>query len=473
MPHGLRPKVEAVIHRYGMLVPGDGVVVACSGGPDSLTLLGLLAALRGDYNLDLTAVYVDHGLRPEAAEEGEYVERVARRWRVPALVCRVERDLHVAGESVQEQARLERYRLLDVAAHQVGATRIATGHTADDQAETLVMRFIRGTGCQGLAGISPVVGNIIRPLLLVRRQETVDYCARQGLVPVHDPSNDEDVYLRNRVRHHLMPQLSTFNPRLVEVLTNLAESARAENEWIGQEVGKLLADAVYTDGGWWFPTPIFLSQPVALQRRALRQLLRRCGAEGEPSFDHVGTVLDMLAQGQTGTGASLPGGLVAWVEKGGFWVGPQRPLVEPRFDVTLPAPGQIRLPGSDLSLIASVQAGGLDTIGEVAYGSTSIRRPWDPVGEGAVLDYRQIQGQLRVRNWRPGDRFRPLGMQGEKKLQDMFVDEGIPKRWRDRLPVVVDDQGILWVAGARLADRAKITSSTEMFISLRLCKGDA
>jgi tRNA(Ile)-lysidine synthase len=471
MSHMLRPKVEALIHRYGMVVPGDGVIVACSGGPDSLTLLGLLVALRKDYSLCLTAVYIDHGLRPQAAEEGEYVKHMARRWGVPALVRRVERDLHVTGESVQAQARQERYRLLDEVARQVGAARIATGHTADDQAETLVMRFARGTGCCGLAGILPVVGRVIRPLLLVRREETEDYCARQGIVPVHDPSNDEDVYLRNRVRHHLMPELSAFNPRFVEVLANLAESARAENEWMEQEAAKLLASAVHTDGGWWFPTLAFLDQPLALQRRALRALLRRLVSGRELGFDHVGAVLDMLVRGQTGASVSLPGGLVAWAEKEGFWVGPQRPVVE--FDIVLAAPGRVRLPGSDLCLDAAVQAGGLDCIGEVEYRRTKTRRPWEPNGESVVFDRQRVQGRLRVRNWRAGDRFRPLGIPGEKKLQDMFVDDGIPKRWRDRLPVVVDDQGILWVAGAKLADRAKITSTTKVLVELRLCRNDA
>ena len=471
MSHMLRMKVETLIRRHRMLVPGDGVVVACSGGADSLTLLGMLVALRADYNLRLTAVYIDHGLRPEAGEEGEYVKHIAARWGVPALVRRVEKDLHVPGQSVQELARLERYRLLDEVAHQLGAARIATGHTADDQAETLVMRFVRGTGSHGLAGILPVVGRVIRPLLLVRRDETEAYCARQKIVPVHDPSNDEDVYLRNRIRHHLIPELLALNPQFVEAMLNLAETARGENEWIELEVSELLNKAIPTDGGWWMSMDVFHDQPLGLQRRALRALLRRFDLGSEPDFDHIESIRDMLRRSRTGSRVCLPHGLVVWMEKEGFWVGPKAPIVE--FEDVVPLPGRIRIPNSDLCLVTSIRAGGLDSVSEVKHWQTDSQRPWDPEGRSVVLDRERIIGCLRVRNWHPGDRYCPLGMYGEKKLQDMFVDEGVPQRWRRRLPVVVDDQGILWVPGARPADRAKVTSATRMLFAFSVCKSDA
>ncbi|MGI6082761.1 MAG: tRNA lysidine(34) synthetase TilS, partial [Limnochordia bacterium] len=262
-----------------------------------------------------------------------------------------------------------------------------------------------------------------------------------------------------------------INPRFVEAMLNLADTARGENEWMESKACELLNDAVPTDGGWWMPRGLVEDQPLGLRRRALRALLRRFDTGSEPDFDHIESIEEMLTRGQTGARASLPHSIVVWMEKEGFWVGPEAPVVE--FENVVPVPGRVRLPSSDLCLVAHVRAGGLDSVSELSHCSTQSERPWHPERRNVVLDWEQVAGRMRVRNWHPGDRYRPLGMHGEKKLQDMFVDEGVPQRWRRRLPVVVDDQGILWVPGARPADRVKVTSATRTLVALSVCKGDA
>jgi tRNA(Ile)-lysidine synthase len=469
----LLAKVAATVHRYALFKPNDSVVVACSGGPDSLSLLGVLREFSESFPLQLTAVYVDHGLRLEAADEGRFVCSVANKLGLPAVVQKVSVDLkHSPGESVQVAARRERYRLLEEVAKATGSCCIATGHTADDQAETVLLRILRGTGSQGLAGIPYINGRLRRPLLDARRADTEQYCRLWGVEPRRDPSNEEDVYLRNQIRHHIVPLLTGINPRLVEALCRLAETTQTEQEWFEC----LLADragqfACRLDGGWWLYTNRLAQQHKAWQRRLVRWYykdLQNDVTGQELDFEHVEALLEMVIQGRTGASLSLPNELVAHKEKNGLWLG--APVVAANYEVPLSVPGVTPIPGTDLAIVTAILEGTMPTQSELQEEPTVQEAvgPWQPQSRSEYVDYDSLQGSLKVRNWRAGDRYQPLGLVGTKKLQDMLVDAGIPRRWRLRLPVMSDAAGIVWAAGARPAERVKVNSGSSRLLQIKL-----
>ena len=237
--------VEKCIQRFDMLKPGDRVVVACSGGADSICLLDVLARGLPHLSLSLVAVYVDHGLRKDTRPDQEAVMRLARACGAEYVHTEVDVPARVqaTGESVQEAARHLRYRVLERVADERGAVRIAVGHTRTDQAETVLLQLLRGTGPKGLAGIAPVYGRVIRPLLGISREEARAYTLSRGIEFVDDPSNASDAYLRNRVRMELLPLLAEFNPGIEQHLAQLADILREEEAllaaWVEEVAGEL------------------------------------------------------------------------------------------------------------------------------------------------------------------------------------------------------------------------------------------
>ena len=246
MSDDLLSRVGETVKRFGMLAPNERVVVACSGGADSTCLLHVLARGLVHLSLSLIAVYVDHGLRPGTEKERALVERHARALGAAYACVRVDVPARVeaTGESVQEAARILRYQALQRVAEERGATRIAVGHTLTDQAETVLLNLLRGAGPRGLAGIAPVMGLVVRPLLAVSRAETEAYCVCHRLEYVDDPSNESDIYLRNRLRRELMPALAWLNPGAERHLAELADIMREEDALIEALVDRRAAELV-------------------------------------------------------------------------------------------------------------------------------------------------------------------------------------------------------------------------------------
>src|SRR5690554_4992951 len=239
--HELEKKVFATVKQYKMLNPGEKVLVAVSGGVDSVTLLFVLRRLP--LALRLHVFHLDHGLRPEAEAEKELVVKICTDWGLPCRVEEIKLEKRARGASLQERARKERYRLLAEAAQAAGATRIALGHQANDQVETVLMRFLTGAGPEGLSGIPPVRGRYIRPLLEVGREEILAYAREKNLVWAEDASNRKTIYLRNRIRHRLIPYLlREYQPRLEERLQETAFVLREWTEFMADAVAKTLEE---------------------------------------------------------------------------------------------------------------------------------------------------------------------------------------------------------------------------------------
>jgi tRNA(Ile)-lysidine synthase len=538
---------------------GMKVVVGVSGGSDSVGLLQVLRQFAPEYDLQLHVVHLNHMLRPEAADDAAFVRRLARRLNLPvtigcARVGAIARRLRIG---IEEAGRLARYQLLEQVADRVGAQRIAVGHQAGDQVETVLLNLMRGTGPGGLAGIPPRRGRVVRPLLCASREEIAAYCRTAGLEWRTDASNLSPEFLRNRIRHRLLPILrKEFNPRIDQAVLRLAEIVGEEDRWIRRHVESLLSPLLLPVAGNSLrqsgpavstpplvsgikPVPsgraeevrlalsTFVGLPLALQRRLLLAAVRRAGGSLRSlGYQNVSDCLDFLARGSPGGTVQFPGGVRVRKDSTCFMVvavvsgargrmpeagvlndgrkrasvapgrqkGPEQEYQQkqPRFSsagasVTLAVPGKTPLPGLGLAIRAGVfgiapgtrrlELGGcsssmpydivkkaimdaLNTEGETG-------QPWETGGASKVcFDYDQLEAPLTVRTRREGDRLRPFGMQGAKKLKKLLGELRVPGGDRDKIPLVVSAGEIIWVVGCRRARVAPVTEQTRHILIL-------
>jgi tRNA(Ile)-lysidine synthase len=368
--------------------------------------------------------------------------------------------------SLQEAAREARYAVLDRIAHEVGANKIALGHTADDQAETMLMWMLRGAGMSGLSGIPPVrEGRIIRPLLDLSRADVLAYLHANDVAFRVDSSNAKPTYARNRIRLELMPALKRFNPAVIEVLKRQAEILRAEDEWLGGitagYLNKVILDA--SQGRLVIDRAMLVALPLALQRRLLRAVLHQAGLHKAPTFRGVSDILTRVALGRSGSALTVRGIQVSreydriflrsGAGEGDISADPDAPVV------VLPVPSTQIWPLTRQTIRASLVH--LGSPQEQVFGRRSERR--------ADFDADCITGPLVLRCWQPGDTFQPLGMGGQrKKLQDYFADIKLPRTVRSRVPLVASPDGIVWVCGHRMDHRFRVTSGTKRVIMLEL-----
>lgn len=449
-------RVQEAIRRGAMLQQGDRLVVAVSGGPDSVALLHVLSRLAPEWGLSLHVFHLDHGLRGGAsAADAAYVAELAASWSIPATMITLPAgELKQEPGSLQANARRRRYEEIQALAKTVGATKVATGHNRDDQSETVLMRLLRGAGPKGLAGIPPVrtEGGLtfIRPLLTISRQEIEVYCAEHKLFPRFDASNAQADYLRNRIRLELLPQLAReYNPAIGSNLAQLAAVIREEDDLLEQ-----LAREAYircrisapADRSILLDGPRLLAEPPALARRVVRIAVRALlGPEFDLGLPAVTRVLEAAARTDGAHALDLPGGLRLTVEYGTCRL--ESAVDEPARDTGLwPVSPHGETPVPELGLV--VQA-------EPAPPGES------PGAEEIWLDGDRLPGPLAIRFRLPGDRIWPTGMEGSKKLQDILVDAKVPRSRRDRVPLLVAGDEVLWVIGHRMDRRylANLTST--------------
>jgi tRNA(Ile)-lysidine synthase len=389
-------EVRRAVAKHAMLAGGEVGVVAVSGGADSVSLL---LALR-EAGCRLVVAHLDHALRTESADDAEFVRQLSERLGVP---CTVERREVAAYRrkrklSLEEAAREVRHAFLADLAERESAKAIFLGHTADDQVETFLLRLIRGAGVAGLASMRPKDGLLCRPLLGLWRAGVEAYLRERGQEWREDASNTDPAFLRNRVRHELLPLLASMNPGIKRVLAREAELMRQRQLDIEAEV------------------------------------LRRLGLNARQ--------IEAAKEGK------------AVMVKGGVRLEPPADkIVQKHVEERLPVPGM-------------VDVAGIGTVRAKAVVLPSAEIPARPRNVEYV-DPELLEKELRVRTWKPGDRFVPLGMRGEKKLQDFFVDERVPRAQRDRVPLVVSGDAIVWVVGMRINERFKVTPSTTRAIRLQ------
>lgn len=459
----LARRVRADIRRSRVLGPDDRVLVALSGGPDSVALTFLLVELAAGGDLQVVGLaHFNHQLRGVASDEDEqFCRDLAVRLRLPIDVgtAPVAERARAAGLSIEAAAREARYDFLATAATRLGATRIAVGHTLDDQAETYLLKLLRGAGPRGLAGIHPTRGAIVRPLLAVRRAEILGYLEAEGLTYREDESNASRDIPRNLIRHELLPWLrSNVNPAVSNALARGATVAREDADWLEQAAAAVAPEIVVRRANGAELDLVGLErQPAALARRVVRAALAGVWSEGFFGFDHVDALLRLVDR-KPGVSIDLPGVTARRTERGialDRRVGRARPAASVNFS------------RQKLSISEEVA---IEALG-VAIGMARADAPpaWTRGSHPgrAVIAAEAVQGPLAVRTRQPGDLLRPLGFGGRRKLQDVLVDRKIPSADRDRIPLVVDaDDRIVWVVGHVLAHDFRVTERTRGVIIL-------
>ncbi|RJQ14674.1 MAG: tRNA lysidine(34) synthetase TilS [Nitrospiraceae bacterium] len=457
----LLKKVKETINRYTMLSEGDCVLVGLSGGPDSVCLAVILDKLKKDFNLSLHAVYVDHGLRPEEVEgEKAFCKEFCDALGINFLYEQVDVRGHAKDRRLnrQEAARELRYGVFDEVAKKINAAKIALGHTASDQAETLLMMLLRGAGRKGLSGIPPVRGRIIRPLIEVERKEIEDFLAHHELriknyeLPyVMDSSNLKKDYFRNWIRLSVIPELSKKNPALIQNICRTMDILREEDEYLEIIVTKTLMRLISRKS--MDTIELFLSPLVTMEKPLLRRVLRRAlnATEGLRGigFVHIEDIIDLIKTGASGDRIYLPKDIRVVKSYSTLKLTSAPPVKTGAHSIHVP--GEVALKEAGIVIKASLA----DNAEDYGDGKSDV-----------VIDADKIHCPLTIRSRQEGDCFYPAGFGRRKKLQDFFVDEKVPRDERDSVPIVLSGNDIVWIAGYRADERFKATDKTKNFLRL-------
>lgn len=487
-------QVAEFCQKNALIESGDRIIVGVSGGPDSLCLLHLLVNLRAEFDLTLSVAHLNHQLRGRDAQaDADFVTEIATGWQLPVRVeaCDVGTLASHRKQSIEEAARQIRYAFLWRAAIEVGARKIAVGHNADDQVETILMHFLRGSGLAGLRGMLPQIEiarlrlnradipdqltasspTIIRPLLEISRQEIENYCQENRLSPRRDYTNEDTTYYRNRLRHELIPYLETYNPKFRQVLQNSARVVTADTEILNEHLEKAWRSVISQESLKKIEIDLhkWLDLPLAMKRSTLRRAvhsLRR--SLRDLNFEHVETAIGIIETGSTGAKATLPQGLLLTISYDTIIIAPEE-IASSLSQVNLPhlatgealplrLPGETSLPHTNWQIKANLlfQA-------DVRQEQLRATGRWE-----AYLDADVVGDNPMLRPRQPGDTFCPLGMNGHrKKVNEFMINEKIPVNQRDQIPLLVANQHVLWICGYRPDERARVVPTTGRIVHLK------
>lgn len=453
-------KVQKYIKEHNLINPQELVIAGVSGGPDSMALLHILDTLRPVLGFRLAVAHLNHGLRPEAAAEENFVQDYCKDREIMFYYRQVDVGQLASQEkkSLEEAGRESRYRYFAELAVKLGASRIATAHHQDDNTETVLLNFIRGSGIKGLRGIRPVNGIIIRPLLCVNKKEIEQYLAENAIAYCIDQSNFCTDYLRNRIRHQLLPLLQQdYNPRIGDSLNQLADIAAQENEAVEIETERFweqliineTADEIVLDGDG------ILQVHPAYQRRIILKALFTLYGESGWNFKDVEQVRDLLTKSGSTKQLQLKKGLfVKKVYRQVIFS--SKPADQVSFNYKVAVPGQVCIPETGKS-----------------YSFCLLKREdFNPGPDDFYLDYDKIEGEPYLRSRQPGDLFSPRGMQGRKKIKDFFIDLKVPREERDQVPLLATANTVYAILGFRISRHAVVDADTSRILLIKTLPGD-
>jgi len=472
--------IETTLREQCGLTKDRPIIAGISGGPDSLCLLGVLR----EAGYRIIVAHFNHKLRPDSDADANTVEQTAGRLNVASVIESGDVRAFAEAEklSIEEAARILRYRFLMEQARRFAAQAIAVGHTADDQVETVLMHFIRGAGLAGLKGMThrtlinlfdPDIP-IVRPLLDVWREETVVYCAANGFRPRHDPSNASLDFFRNRLRHLLIPALESYNPRFREVIFRTSRSLAGDHEIVSHVLDDAWKECVAQEKPDFiaFDSSALIKQRLGLQRNLIRRAMERLHPESlDAGFATLERAADFINDSSRRMRMDLTGGLhilregaLIYIVAGNITLPIERwpQLPEEIKVIPLEIPVQVELSGGwkfncerwNIASLAMEEARSNDDPFQV----------W--------LDANEISDGLELRVRQEGDRFEPLGMDGhETKLSDFFINVKLPQRARDRWPLLCMGEKVVWVPGYRLAHPFRLTESTRQALYFSMTKG--
>ena len=453
-------RVADTIKNHAMLSGGESVLVGLSGGPDSVCLLSILSGLKERYGLALHAVYVNHNLRPEETPgEIRFCEDFCKEKGINFLVKSIDvlSRAKSLGINKQEAARDLRYRAFDEAAVEVGAGIIAVAHNADDQIETICMRFLRGAGPAGLSGMPAKRGRVIRPLIEIERADIESFLSGWNVPFVVDSSNLGMEYFRNRIRKVLVPVMKELNPSLAGTVAHTSSIMQEEERYFGIVVTKALMKMISRKTN--SRIELFLAPMESMDTVILRRVLRRAIEETDSlrgiSYTHVEDIISLVRSGASGKRLYLPRGIRVIRGYALLVITSERAGRIAEYELCPPSQVAVKDTGTVIRAFHEGESG-------------------DP-GDGrssVLLDAAAMKFPLKIRPRAAGDFFFPMGFGRRKKLQDFFVDAKVPRDERDMVPIVVSGDDIVWVAGYRADDRFRVQSGSEKFLRLDIVKGN-
>jgi tRNA(Ile)-lysidine synthase len=491
----LEQQVLGFIEQHHLVSGGEKLLVAVSGGPDSVCLLHILVKLQRELKVKLHVAHLNHQLRgAESEADADYVSDLARQWGIPATIEGRDVTGYQARKhlSLEEAAREVRYSFLAQVAGSIGAARVAVGHTMDDHIETILMHLIRGTGTRGLRGLQPITVwqsaphslTIVRPLLQISHQETEDYCQSYELKPRLDASNLSLSPLRNRIRQQLLPLLKSYNPSVAEALLRTGHIASDDIDFLDKEIARLWDETVQQrEKTIALDKEGFDRLPPALKRYLLRASAEKLlGSAKDIEMRHIEEMMSALTK-PAGKRLSLPSGLIFSIEYNRYLLTSNlaalSPLPRLAGKVQLNIPGQTLLPGWHIEATI-IDPPVVKAKLEGALAPSEIITPLPLIkGKGtkgiglikndftAYFDLDKTGNKLLVRPRQPGDRFQPLGLSQPKKVGEFMIDAKIPSAWRQQIPIVCSPSQILWVVGWRIDDRVKVTDNTKQVLCLK------
>ena len=456
----MKEKVLSAIREYNLIQENDNIVVGVSGGPDSMTLLYVLLEIKPLINFDIHIVHVNHGVRGEEAKSDQlFVEKVAKELDLPYYTKNVNMIEYgkEKGISSEEAGRELRYGFFREILASVGGGKIAVAHNMNDQAETLIMRFLRGTGIDGLKGMDFKTKDIIRPILGIDRREIEAYIEKNNIKTVLDKTNLEPIYSRNKVRLELIPYIEeNFNPNIVNTLWRMSRISTVDSRFLEEysegRFNNIVKNhdkhSIILDG------EKFLREDKSIQQRIIRSSILKINDSLQGITEaQIASVVNLFLTSDTGKEVHLSNNIIAKTSYGDLIIEKGAVKEVNKYSFELKFPGLNNL--EDIGYSFSIEVFPLEK-DFIMNKERNIK----------YFDFDLVKGSLAVRNRLDGDRFTPFGMRGTKKLKDYFIDEKVPKELRDRIPLIVDDEDILWVVGYRTNDLYRITKKTKTVLSI-------
>ena len=460
----IRKQLLKTLGEHQLIQSGDKIVVAVSGGPDSVSLLHLLHSLKSQLGIELYGAHLNHKIRGiEAQMDAQYVLNICEDLNIICFVKSI--DVEAYGKenqlSSEEAGRRLRYEFFDEVLNKVEADKIAVAHNKNDQGETVLMRILRGTGMQGLTAMQYQRGKVIRPLLDVERGEIEKYCNLHNLMPRTDQTNLTSIYHRNKIRRELIPYLeANYNPSILESLVKTANILKEDYDYMEKQAENLYKDLVHFEkkDQISFSITALEKQHPAMKARMLRRAGEELMGKGELlSYQQVQNLLEFLDKKQTGKILHLPMNLEAEISYDKLIFFKERQGETPPFKEKLTVGDKNYV--HPLRASFELQVFSAEEVSKVSKDKFEKH-----------FDFDAFHQDIYVRNRRDGDRFWPLGLSGKKKLKDFFIDCKVERQERDLVPLICHGKDIVWVVGYRISDKYKVTDRTQQILSIKLLK---
>ncbi|MDD2366264.1 MAG: tRNA lysidine(34) synthetase TilS [Desulfuromonadaceae bacterium] len=450
--YSLLQRLMQTVQQNRLFNPGDTLIVGISGGADSTALLDMLVNLTG-YNLTIIAAHLNHSLRDsESDADEEFCRELATGYKVLFEVRRVDlKDIaNSRGLNLEDAGRGERIRFLDEMRIRYSAASVLLAHHRDDQAETVLMRLLRGSGMTGLSGMAyRNERGYLRPLLDISREEIERYLLQSSLKWREDSSNSDTIYLRNRIRHELLPILETYNPAIRSRLSLTAEIIKRDNELLEDLTDQTFKKLFKVEGGRAICGISDITKlNTALQLRVLRQAVKEItGTLAEITHSHINAVFDLIYSSRPNSKISLPNNTIAVREYEHLFLTQSEEVKYDDSILKLTAPGIYKLPVG-----GSITVNLLDS------------RDITATGSSVCLDLQKLPFPWHIRTFMPGDRMTMLGMKGRKKVKDIFIDRKVPLSERRRIPLLFCGEDLVWIAGICVSELSRFDTSPETIV---------